>query len=353
MRQIVRTFNYGVLPSDLMNSEIINIVSALHEYRGKQELYLEVHADTLNALHEVARIQSTDASNKIEGIFTSDKRLNELMAQKSEPKNRKEEEIAGYRDVLGMIHESYEYIGITPNVILQLHRDMYRYTDSSFAGHWKDGNNAIVEFDDQGNQVIRFKPLSAVETPLAIENLCSIFNDAVESTTIDPLFLVPMFVFDFICIHPFNDGNGRMSRLLTLLLLYKAGYLVGKYISIEMVIEKSKETYYEVLASSSRGWETNENQYAPFVRYLLGTILSAYKEFSQRVEGLVVNKKTKAERVEDIFERRLGKITKKDILLECPDISATTVERVLAELIREGKIGKVGGGRSAGYVKLQ
>lgn len=346
----MRTFDYTRIPQDLMHPDIVNMISAIHEYKGKQELYLEAKADVLETMCEVARIQSTDASNRIEGIFTSNKRLNELMAQKTEPKTRNEAEIAGYRDVLATIHDSYDYIDVKPGVILQLHRNLYRHTQSAFAGNWKDSDNAIVEFDAQGNQTVRFKPLPAIATPDAVATLCQAYDEALKKGIYDPLLLACLFTFDFICIHPFNDGNGRMSRLLTLLLLYRSGYLVGKYVSIEMEIEATKETYYETLQQSSPGWSEEENDYVPIVRYLLGVILAAYHDFEDRVQGLAVSKLTKAERIEAVFNRKVGKVTKADIQAECPDISQITVERTLKSLLDSGKIAKVGSGRATGYI---
>ncbi len=347
----MRAFGYTQLSADLMQPDIMNMVSTIHEYKGKQELYIEARPDVLETLCEVARIQSIDASNRIEGIFTSDKRLNELMSQKTEPKNRNEAEIAGYRDVLATIHDSYEYIDIKPSVILQLHRDLYRHTELAFGGSWKDTDNAIVELDAKGNRRVRFKPLSAIATPDAVERLCAAYNDAIDASAYDSLLLACVFTFDFVCIHPFDDGNGRMSRLLTLLLLCRSGYLVGKYVSIEMGIEQTKETYCEALQECSSGWNEGQNVYAPFVRYLLGVILAAYRDFEDRVQGLAVGRLSKAERVEALFERKVGKVTKADILAECPDISQTTVERVLKELLDAGKISKVGSGRATGYVQ--
>lgn len=346
----MRTFDYTRIPQGLMQPDIVNMVSAIHEYKGKQELYLEAKADVLETMCEIARIQSTDASNRIEGIFTSNKRLNDLMAQKTEPKSRNEAEIAGYRDVLATIHNSYDYIDVKPGVILQLHRNLYRHTQSGFAGNWKDSDNAIVEFDAQGNQTVRFNPLPAIATPDAVAKLCEAYDKALDKGTYDPLLLACLFTFDFICIHPFNDGNGRMSRLLTLLLLYRSGYLVGKYVSIEMEIEATKETYYEALQQSSPGWSEEENNCVPIVRYLLGVILAAYHDFEDRVQGLTVSKLTKAERIEAVFSRKVGKVTKADIQAECPDISQTTVERTLKSLLDSGKITKVGSGRATGYV---
>jgi Fic family protein len=349
----MRDFDYSRLPQELLNPEIMNMVSMIHEFKGKQDLYLEAHADVLSSLYEVAKIQSTDASNRIEGIFTADKRLRELVAETTTPKNRNEEEIVGYRDVLSTIHESYDSVDVRPSVILQLHRDLYRHTTSSVGGHWKIGDNAIVEVGTDGTQKTRFKPLTALETPSAMDSLCSTYNAAIVKGLYDPLLLVPIFVFDFTCIHPFNDGNGRMSRLLTLLLLYRSGHLVGKYISIEKGIEKSKDTYYEALQNSSAGWNTNENSYIPFVRYMLGIIIASYREFSQRVENLGSGKRSKAERISTLLEQSIGKVTKQDILAQCPDVSATTVERTLKNLLERGYIKKVGGGRSTGYVVVK
>lgn len=346
----MRSFDYKQLPAELMQPDIVNMISAIHEYRGKQELYLETKADVLETLCKAARVQSTDASNRIEGICTSNKRLNELMDQLIEPKDRDEAEIAGYRDVLATIHDSYDYIDLKPSTILQFHRDLYRHTGLTFGGNWKDSDNAIIELDAQGGQSIRFKPLPAVATPDAVESLCVAYNDAIDASLYDPLLLSCVFTFDFICIHPFNDGNGRMSRLLTLLLLYRSGYLVGKYISIEKGIERTKETYYETLQECSPGWHEGQNVYGPCVRYLLGVILAAYRDFEDRVQDLAVSNMSKAERVEALFNRRVGKVTKADILAECPDISQTTVERALKELLDAGKISKVGSGRATGYV---
>ena len=348
----MKTFDYAALPDNLLAPDMVGLLTTIHEFKGKQELYLEANADILSTLSEVAKIQSTDASNRIEGIFTSDKRLLELVEEKTMPKNRNEEEIVGYRDVLALIHERYDYIEPTPSVMSQLHRDLYHHTSSSFGSSWKNGDNIIAEVRSDGEQVIRFKPMSDVTTPGAMEDLCAAYKDAMRRGTYDPLLLICVFVFDFICIHPFNDGNGRMSRLLTLLLLYRSDYLVGKYISIERMIEKSKETYYEALQASSPGWHENTSDYQPFVRYMLGIIIASYREFSDRVSGLVVGKKSKPERIEDVIAGHIGKITKGEILMKCPDISETTVERTLSTLVKEGKIRKVGSGRSTGYVKV-
>jgi len=347
----VHTFNYESLPPNLLSSEIVGLLTAIREYKGKQSLYLEAKPDILSSLLEVAKIQSIDGSNRIEGIYTTDKRLREIVTKKAKPKNRNEEEIAGYRDALAMIHESYDYIEPIPSVILQLHRDLLRHTSSAFGGTFKSTDNVIAQIDSEGKQTVRFRPVSAVATPVAIEQLSRTYTTALSQDLHDPLLLACMYVFDFTCIHPFNDGNGRLSRLLTLLLLYRSGYLVGKYISIEKLIEQSKSTYYDALEASSAGWNENESNYVPFVRYMLGIILAAYREFEDRVEGLTIDTKSKAQRVEDLFDQRLGSISKRDILDHCPDISETTVERTLSSLLKKGAIKKVGAGRTTAYMR--
>ena len=353
MREInVRNFDYKQVPEQLLTPEIVQMIASIHEHKGRQELFLEANIDELKTLLEVALIQSTGASNRIEGIYTSDKRLEELVSQKAEPRNRSEQEIAGYREVLATIHESYEYIVPRPNMILQLHRDLYSYSQSSKGGNYKNSDNVIAETDAEGHQKARFIPVPAFQTAEAVEELCNQFLEAWETERIDRLLLIPMFVLDFLCIHPFNDGNGRMSRLLTLLLFYKAGYIVGKYVSMEMLIEKTKETYYEALQDSSTGWHENENSYEPFAKYYLGIILKAYNEFEGRVEHLKNRSLSKPERIKLIIEQKVGKITKKEIMEICPDISKVTVERTLTDLVKSGYIAKVGAGPSTAYVRI-
>lgn len=348
----MHTFNYKKAPETLLTPAIVNQLSLLHEFRGKQDLYISAKSDTLSALLDIAKIQSTKASNRIEGIYTSDDRLHALVMEKAEPRSRSEEEIAGYREVLSTIHESYEYISIRPNNLLQLHRDLYSYGGKEIGGRFKNIDNIIAETDRDGIEHVRFTPTPAFQTPEAVENLCRAFNEALDEGKYDALLLIPMFVLDFLSIHPFNDGNGRMSRLLTLLLLYRSGYIVGKYISIEMLIEKSKETYYEALKQSSTNWHTDGNNYQPFVSYYLGIIVKAYQEFQDRVEHLHGKTLSKPERIRQVFDKRLGKITKSDIATQCPDISLSTIERTLKEMLDKGEIQKVGSGRGTGYVHL-
>ena len=344
-------FDYKETPKKLLTPDIVNMLTSLHEFRGKQELYIEAESDVLTALLDIAKIQSTKASNKIEGIYTSDERLEALVMEKAEPRNRSEEEIAGYREVLATVHDNYEYIPIRPNNILQLHRDLYSFSSSDTGGRFKNTDNVIAESGKDGQQRVRFMPVPAFQTPEAMENLCDEFNKAIDRAEYDPLLLIPMFILDFLSIHPFNDGNGRMSRLLTLLLLYRSGYIVGKYVSMEMLIEKTKETYYEALQNSSIEWHNTQSDYTSFVRYYLGVVLKGYNEFQDRIEHLKYRKLSKADRVKAVFEKKLGIVKKSDIATLCPDISETTIERTLKELLEAGYIEKIGRGRATGYVK--
>lgn len=346
----MRTYDYNKKWQQLLTPEIVTMLSQIHEFKGEQNLFIEAQSDTLTQLVEIAKMQSTEASNKIEGIFTSDERLKKLVTNKTTPRSRNEQEIAGYRDVLSTIHDSYKFIPVRPSIILQLHRDLYKFSGKSIGGAYKNADNVIAEEDNEVNRFIRFQPIPAWETPNSIEALCDAFDDAIARNEADPLLIIPMFILDFLCIHPFNDGNGRMSRLLTLLLLYRAGYIVGKYISIEKVIETTKDTYYEALQSSSQGWYEEENDYAHFVRYMLGVILSAYRDFSSRVRVLTTSRMSKPDRIREIIKDTLGKITKTEIMQKCPDISQVTVQRTLNDLIKNGDIIKIGGGRYTSYI---
>lgn len=348
----MRNFDYIKTPEKLLTPEIVQMIANIHEHKGKQELFLEANIDELKTLLEVAFIQSTGASNRIEGIFTSDKRLEELVNQKAEPRNRSEQEITGYREVLATIHESYEYITPKPNIILQLHRDLYSYSQGANGGSYKNSDNIIAETNPEGQQKARFIPVPAFQTSETMNELCNKFLEAWNAGRMDKLLLIPIFILDFLCIHPFNGGNGRMSRLLTLLLFYKAGYIVGKYVSMEMLIEKTKETYYEALQGSSVGWHENRNSYESFVKYYLGILLKAYNEFESRVEYLRNRSISKPERIKAVIDKKVGKITKKEIMELCPDISKVTIERTLTDLVKNEYIAKVGAGPSTAYVRI-
>lgn len=346
----MREYNYDKVWQKLLTPDIVALLTQIHEFKGEQNLFIEAKTDALAQLVEIAKIQSTEASNKIEGISTSDERLKKIVRDKTMPRTRNEKEIAGYRDVLATIHESHDFIPPKPSIILQLHRDLYRFSGLSFGGSYKNANNIITEEVSDGTTFIRFQPVEAWETPEAVEQLCKAYEEIVNTGKADPLMIIPMFILDFLCIHPFNDGNGRMSRLLTLLLLYRSGYIVGKYISIEKMIEQSKETYYEVLQQCSDGWHEGTNDYAPFVQYMLGIVINAYREFSSRVQLLTTSGLSKPERIAEIIKGTLGKITKTEILQKCPDISQVTVQRALNELQKSGKIIKQGGGRYTTYI---
>lgn len=342
-------FNYNIALSKLMTPEIMNLVSGISAYQGREEIYRKLKPASLEKLEQVARIQSTESSNRIEGILTTNARLKALMSEKSVPQNRNEAEIAGYRSVLDLIHSSHDDIPVTPSVILQLHRDLYSHQQMAFAGRWKDSDNVIMERRADGDMYVRFRPTSAIATPHAIESLCSEYNKSINEHTYSALLATALFAFDFVSIHPFLDGNGRMSRLLTLLLLYKNGFNVGKYISIERAIEGSKETYYDALQASSHRWETGENDPAPFASYMLGVILSCYKKLDERV-ALVASPATPEDAVRRFFERNLGARTKQEVVEGCPEYSFHTVERAIQRLLKSGALEKVGAARSTAYV---
>ena len=345
----MRTFDYRAVYPSLLSPEIVGYLSQIHEYKGQQNLFIEAKPDALSELLDIARIQSTEASNRIEGIYNSDDRLKKLVQSKTMPRTRNEREIAGYRDVLATIHESHDFIPPRPGMILQLHRDLYKFSGMNVGGTYKVTDNVIAE-ERGGERFVRFIPTEVWQTPEAIEQICHVLNDALSDPQIDPLLVIPLFILDFLCIHPFSDGNGRMSRLLTLLLLYRSGYIVGKYISLEKAIADSKETYYEALHDSSIGWHERTNDPLPFVRYMLGVIVSSYREFSSRVELLTNRGLSKPDRVREIIRGSLGKITKAEIMAKCPDISQITVQRTLAELLQNHEIIKLSGGRYTAYV---
>lgn len=345
----MRQFDYTEKWKKLLTPEIVGYLTTIHEYKGEQRLIAERHADVLESFVEVAKIQSTESSNKIEGIYTSDERLKKIVLDKTMPKTRNEREIAGYRDVLNTIHENFPYIPIRDTFILQLHRDLYKFENASNGGRFKTVDNVIEEEDAGGNKFVRFSPLPAWETPKAIINLCTAYNEAINKSEADPLLIMPMFIIDFLCIHPFNDGNGRMSRLLTLLLLYQSDYIVGKYISLEKLIERTKDSYYEVLQESSQGWTEGENDYEPFVKYVLGIITAAYREFFDRAQIVEEKKVPKPDRIEKLIKKHLGTITKAEIVDAAPGISTTTVQRTLTDLVKAEKLIKIGNGRYTKY----
>lgn len=347
----MNSFRNDKLKNGAVPMTIVKLIAKINEYKGKQDLYIKQSPQALEKLKEVAIVQSTKSSNSIEGIVITDQRLNAIMKDNTNLRNRSEGEIAGYKDVLNIIHTAYDGIPINSNIILQLHRDLYKYI-SSQGGIWKNQDNIISEELPSGEKFIRFKPVSAYATKGAMEELCDYLNELMKNEDVEPLILIGTFILDFLCIHPFNDGNGRMSRLLTLLLLYKYDYLVGRFISLEKVIEDSKESYYETLRKSSSNWHENEHNIFLWLEYFLGTLLAAYKEFESRVGHIESKKGNKEFRIEEAIKTVLGLFTKEDIRNACPDISESTINRVFNKLKEEKIIEVIGKGRNSKWRRL-
>lgn len=349
----MRNFDYQKLAQHKWDSEILLYVAKIHEYKGRQDLYIRQKPVELERLVEVARIQSTEASNKIEGIVTTSARIKQLMSKKTSPRNRDEKEIMGYRDVLNTIHESHEFIHLRPSYILQLHRDLLKRTGLSYGGTFKNVQNYIKETLPDGTEITRFTPVAPYETPAAVEAICDSYARTQALETIDPLILIPAFICDFLCIHPFNDGNGRMSRLLTLLLLYQNGFEVGKYISVEKEIEKTKDIYYDVLEGADFGWHEEKNDYTPFIRYMLQVILSCYVDFEERV-GMMQSsgaKSTAYDVIKAYADSKIGKFTSADIIANCPSVGRSSALAALKKLTDEGYLTKLKTGRNIAYVR--
>ncbi len=346
----MRTFDYKNLENLKLDSDIIFLLGRIHEAKGKQELFLAQKPRELDRLVEIAKIQSTLSSNAIEGIRTTDARLKQLFTEKTTPKNRAEEEIAGYRDVLNVIHESYEYIPLTSNYILQLHKMLFAKTGLEIGGKFKSVQNYISATDENGNNYTLFAPLAPYETPEAIDEICKQFNNAIVENKVDPLILIPVFIHDFLCVHPFLDGNGRMSRLLTTLLLYKSGYLVGRYISLEAKIAQDKKSYYSALEKAQVGWLEGRDNPTAFIKYLLGIIVSAYRDFEERIDVVTVKSST-LDMVRKAISSIVGKFTKADIIKLCPSISTKTIEKHLKTLANLGEIQKHGLARATFYTR--
>ena len=340
----MRYFDYGKYNSYLWDNETVSFLTQIHEHKAKQELYSKQRPADFNRLIDVAKIQSVESSNRLEGIITTNSRIGQIVWEKVMPRNRDEKEIAGYRDVLNTIHESHEFIPVNGNVILQFHRDLMRYSETGLGGLYKATQNYIQETLSDGTKLIRFTPVAPIETKPCIDAICESYREA----AIDPLLIIPIFIHDFLCIHPFNDGNGRISRLMTLLLLYKSGYEIGKYISIEKHIEKTKDAYYDTLEASSVGWHDEEENPIPFIKYMLGVILACYREFEDRID--IVSKDSAYDKVKAAIETtQIGKFTKRDIANICSSISEKSVESAMKKLSDEGFLKKYGSGRSTFY----
>ena len=348
----MRAFNYSKINEKKWDSELLGLVAALYKEAGKQELYLKQRPEEIEKLVDIAKIQSTEASNAIEGIVTTNTRIKQLVEEKTTPKNRNEQEIAGYRDVLSIIHESFDSIPITRNYILQLHKIMYGHMNNPAAGKTKTVQNYISATYPDGHVETLFTPLAPYETPEALDRICEEYNRVIGNMELEPLIAIPVFIHDFLCIHPFNDGNGRMSRLLTTLLLYRNGFYVGKYISLEAKIAKNKDLYYEALGSSQDGWHEGNDDPVPFIKYLLGTFLAAYKDFEDRF-ALVEIKRSALEMVQLATQNKIGRFTKQDIRELTPSLSISSIEGALRKLVASGEIIKEGTGRKTCYYRIK
>ena len=348
----MRTFNYSKIKEEKWDSEMLSLIAAIYKEAGKQEMYLKQRPQELEKLVEIAKIQSTEASNAIEGIVTTNTRIKQLVTEKTTPKNRNEQEIAGYRDVLNIIHESFDAIPITKNYILQLHKILYSHMNNPIAGKTKTVQNYISATYPDGHVETLFTPLDPTCTPIALENICNEYNRVIGNIEVEPLIAIPTFIHDFLCIHPFNDGNGRMSRLLTTLLLYRCDFYVGKYISLEAKIVKNKDLYYASLNDSQHNWHNGNDNKVSFIKYLLGTILSAYKDFEERF-NLIETKKSALEIVREATYIKIGKFTKQDIKELCPSLSISSIEGALRKLIVLGEINRVGNGKNICYYRVK
>ena len=346
----MRTFNYSLIKDNKWDSELLGLIAAIYKEAGKQEMYLKQKPQELEKLVEIAKIQSTEASNAIEGIVTTNTRIRQLMEEKTTPRNRDEKEIAGYRDVLGIIHESFDAIPITQNYILQLHKILFSHLGNPAAGKTKTVQNYISATFPDGHTETLFIPLAPYETPEALDRICEEYNRVIGNAELEPLIAIPVFIHDFLCIHPFNDGNGRMSRLLTTLLLYRSGFYVGKYISLEAKIAKHKDLYYDALSASQNGWHEGSDDPVPFIKYLLGTILAAYRDFEDRF-ALVEVKRSALDMVRLATQYKIGRFTKQDIRELCPSLSISSIEGSLRKLVDNGEIKREGSGKNTFYYR--
>lgn len=348
----MREFNYSQIRNQKWDSELLSLIAAIYKEAGKQELYLKQRPQELEKLVEIAKIQSTEASNAIEGIVTTSTRIRQLVEEKTTPHNRDEQEIAGYRDALNIIHESFDAIPVTQNYILQLHKIMYSHMNNPMAGRTKNVQNYITATYPDGHTEILFTPLEPYETPEALDRICGEFNKVIGNMELEPLIAIPVFIHDFLCIHPFNDGNGRMSRLLTSLLLYRCGFYVGRYISLEAKIAKNKDLYYSALSESQTGWHEGSEDAVPFIKYILGTVLAAYKDFEDRF-ALVEIKRTALETVRMASQSKIGRFTKQDIRELCPSLSLSAIESALRKMVDDGELKREGSGKNICYYRLK
>ena len=348
----MRDFHYTAIREQKWDSEILGLIAAIYKEAGKQKMYLKQRQEELEKLVEIAKVQSTEASNAIEGIVTTSTRIRQLVEGKTAPRNRDEQEIAGYRDALNIIHENFDAIPITRNYILQLHKVLYSHMSNPMAGQTKSVQNYISATYPNGHTETLFTPLAPFETPEALDRICDEYNRVIGNMEAEPLIVIPIFIHDFLCIHPFNDGNGRMSRLLTTLLLYRNGFYVGKYISLEAKIAKNKDLYYAALRQAQEGWHEGTEDAVPFIKYLLGIILSAYRDFEDRF-SLVEQKKPALETVRQATLNKIGRFSKQDIRELCPALSVSSIEGALRKLVASGELKREGNGKSTCYYRLK
>ncbi len=346
----MRKFDYSFLNNGMLPTSLVSLVSGITELKTIANMRKGDYTQIFTKLEAVAKIQSIKSSNAIEGIVTSDERIVEIVNQNSAPLNHNEAEIAGYRDALNNIHLEYQNIDFRQNDILRLHKMMMNYAGYEYGGKYKTDDNVILEIDGNGNRRVRFRPIPASETSKAMEQLELAYMAARSDANINQLLLIPCVILDFLCIHPFRDGNGRMSRLLSLLLLYKNGYDAGKYVSFEEQINNFKSYYYDSLQQSSIGWDRNENNYFPFIENFLSTLYMCYKELDKRFAIVHGKKITKKARVEATVLNSLTPLSKAEICKILPDVSPTTVEAVLRDMVKTGSIRRIGSGRSTRYI---
>lgn len=350
-RQLVRSLSPEYLDGLSFNARQLETLTKIGSYQGKQALYGERLPEVLKTMRKIAQVESTESSNRIEGIKVPRKRIQGIVLDNTNPTSRSEQEIAGYRDALALIHESAPEMPFSPGVIRQLHATMYRYLPQP-GGTWKPVDNEIVERQADGLLSVRFRPVSAVATPQAMDDLASGYARALHGEERPGLVVAPLAVLDFLCIHPFADGNGRISRLLTLQLLYQLGFQVGRFISLERVIEESKETYYEALGLSSLGWHEGRHDPHPWLDYFWGVLLRAYSEFTDRVGVLNLGAGGKASVVREAVDRMVGSFALADVQAACPGISLPTIKRELAAMRDEGLVMLQGRGRGAKWSRL-
>ncbi len=347
----MRRFDYSFLNNGMLSTNLLNLTASIYSLQTMAGIRKTEFQMVFTELEAVAKIQSVKSSNAIEGIITSDERIAAIVSQNSAPLNHDEQEIAGYRDALNSIHTGYDFLDFRESDILLLHRMMLSLTGLSIGGRYKDSDNVILEVDASGHRKVRFQPTPASETPEAMEQLILAYIDARGNANINQLLLIPCVILDFLCIHPFRDGNGRMSRLLSLLLLYKNGFDVGKYISFEEQINKYKSNYYEALKQSSQNWETNQNDYEPFIANFILMLYQCYQELDSRFAVVHSKKVTKKARIEATILNSLLPISKVEIMKILPDVSPTTIEAVLGEMVRAKKIERIGPMRESKYIR--